>query len=421
MSEPRTEALNEALLDGAWGTVVEEFLADLLDGDEDARRAAEGARRSLRLPAEFGDLHDAALRAIDRVTRSAPAVVATFPGVARALHGVIIAEVLADRLSHRTSPPGDLDPIGRFVADALDYFGVLSATHVEGQAVSHGIVIVTDHRGLIPPHPPVPYPGRLPSRKRTPLLFDGTQSVLLVTTEGHAVASIGRHSLPQDGPHATRIDLFDAFPGIDGALTAAASKAFCGVGVYLRADRTVWVFDDGKPIFMRRASRWKSIAIESFTRTIASLGSTDSDDVAELIAHASLRTSMQGHGAIFAIADSAAVLDGVVQAKDRYPEPFSSAPLHSVDDELHQLVSRDEMHTPSALALLARIDGATIVDTAGDLLAYGAIVQSENSRGEGARAAAARTLSRTVNLAMTVSQDGPITVFHRGEVALELL
>jgi hypothetical protein len=408
-------------VEDGWEPAVDEFLVDLLDGGDSVGLANGAARPPRTPPDEFSDLHDAALRAVERVIRTDPVGLAAFPGVRRALQGVIIAEVLADRLSHRSAPHTDLDEIGRFVAEALDYFSVLSATAVEGQAVSHGIVIAPEASGLVPLDPPVLYPGRLPSRKRTPLLFDGTQSVLLVTPRGHAITGLGRRSLPLDGPEKTTIDLFDAFPGIDGALTAAASKGFRGIGVLLRTDRTIWLFDSGEPIFVWRAGRWKSIAIEAFIRTIATLGSAASNEAAELLVHTSLRISMQGHGAILAMAENRTAIGKVVQEKDQYSDAWPDARMRSVDDELHQLISHEELHTPSALARLARVDGATIVDTSGDLLAYGAIVHSENSRGEGARAAAARALSCAVNVALTVSQDGPITVFHRGEVALELL
>jgi DNA integrity scanning protein DisA with diadenylate cyclase activity len=68
---------------------------------------------------------------------------------------------------------------------------------------------------------------------------------------------------------------------------------------------------------------------------------------------------------------------------------------------------------------LARVDGATIVDRNGRLLAFGAIVHSFESGSEGARTAAARALSTRVSVAIAVSQDGPITVFVDGRRTLE--
>ena len=442
-----------------WGQAVAAFLADLLDNvevslhpdcspdfvDDHATDAiftppvvgVDGRLRNFsfrvsakaralyaadgRFPAELADLPDAALRALARVSRGEPRADVMYPSVAKALHDVIIAEVLADRLARRAGTPVEPDDIARLVAETLDYFTELAGTRIEGQTPSHGVVIATDWRGLEPLQPPIIYPGHLPSRKRTPLVFDGTLSVLVVTTGGHALAGVGRHSLPRDEFEGTPIDAFDEFPGVDGALTAAASAAYHGVGVYLRPDQSIWVFDDGTPLFIRRTSRWKSIALDSFAHIVARLGETDTPDVAARVARAAIRSSLQGHGAIIAIAPSRDALDGAVQLKDRYPSADSPSRSGSVDDELHRLLPHDELGSARSLAWLARIDGATIVDPAGNLLAYGAIVHSTDSRSEGARTAAARALSRAVNVALTVSQDGPITVFHKGEVALEFL
>ncbi len=51
---------------------------------------------------------------------------------------------------------------------------------------------------------------------------------------------------------------------------------------------------------------------------------------------------------------------------------------------------------------------------AGRLVAYGAIVTSADSEHEGARTAAARTLSRTALVVLKVSVDGDITILRDG-------
>ena len=70
---------------------------------------------------------------------------------------------------------------------------------------------------------------------------------------------------------------------------------------------------------------------------------------------------------------------------------------------------------------LAGLDGATIVDRHANLLAYGAIVTSSDSQHEGARTAAAKSLSQTADVVLKVSEDGDITVFHAGAVVATLL
>ncbi|MDQ1565690.1 MAG: hypothetical protein QOF96_570, partial [Actinomycetota bacterium] len=73
------------------------------------------------------------------------------------------------------------------------------------------------------------------------------------------------------------------------------------------------------------------------------------------------------------------------------------------------------------LARLAALDGATILSRDGRLLAYGAIVASSDSQHEGARTAAATTLSQSAEIVLKVSADGDITVLRAGEVVTTLL
>jgi predicted regulator of Ras-like GTPase activity (Roadblock/LC7/MglB family) len=85
----------------------------------------------------------------------------------------------------------------------------------------------------------------------------------------------------------------------------------------------------------------------------------------------------------------------------------------------HRLLSTDSIASMSSrsLAQLAGIDGATIVSEDGNLLAYGAIVSSVQGRSEGARTAAARTLSEQ-GLVLRISEDGPIQLFEQGNSLL---
>ena len=55
------------------------------------------------------------------------------------------------------------------------------------------------------------------------------------------------------------------------------------------------------------------------------------------------------------------------------------------------------------------------------LFQYGAIVASSDSQHEGARTAAATTLSQSAEIVLKVSADGDITVLRGGEVITTLL
>lgn len=438
------------------GEAVAAFLADLLDnvsvdvttgtdravdGEEvlpaEPMRGADGRTRQFRLrstvgptsvpgeesshfPDELADLPAAALRALERMTRSASAEDQVHPSLSRALHDVVVAEVLGDRLVGRLDVEADVDQVAMVVAKTLEYTMELATTSLEGKPATHGVVLCADRRGLVPVQPRVEYPGRLPTRKGTPLLFDGSESALAVTATGDVLGEVNRRSLPDAPPGAPTMSFFDEFPGMNGGLTAAASAVFRGVGVFLRADRSIWVFDDGKPLFVRRTSRWKSIAADSFALWLETFGDLAAE-VATILVGAVLRASTQGTGAIFAIASDASMLADVIPTKDLVETGWGGPAGSTVDDDVRAVLAGSELRTSSALARLARLDGATIVDPAGSVLAYGAIVRSADSRGEGARTAAARALSLRTRFAVSVSQDGPVSVFHHGELALEFL
>jgi DNA integrity scanning protein DisA with diadenylate cyclase activity len=130
---------------------------------------------------------------------------------------------------------------------------------------------------------------------------------------------------------------------------------------------------------------------------------------------------MQEKGAIFGIVGSTNALDAAVALKDRYDlrddlDPNAMQP----ETRLHHLIETSGMDAQT-LARLAGLDGATIVDCHGKLLAYGAILTSRDSQHEGARTAAAKTLSLIAMTVLMVSQDGEITVFQDGRVVTTLL
>ena len=143
--------------------------------------------------------------------------------------------------------------------------------------------------------------------------------------------------------------------------------------------------------------------------------------VAALVVGAAFRISAQPRGAILAVVEDAARLEGVVSTKDRYDLRDEIDPnAMQIETRLHHLIDT-EVLDEQTLVRLATLDGATILDREGHLLAYGAIVTSAGSQYEGARTAAARTLSKTADVVLNVSVDGDITIFRGGAAITTLL
>ena len=90
------------------------------------------------------------------------------------------------------------------------------------------------------------------------------------------------------------------------------------------------------------------------------------------------------------------------------------------ETRLHHLIDGSDLDAQT-LARFGELDGATILDRDGRLLAYGAIISSSDSEHEGARTAAARSLSHQALAVLKVSEDGDITVFREGQPMVTLL
>jgi hypothetical protein len=329
----------------------------------------------------------------------------------RSFRDTAAAEVLVSYLRARSDGRVGTE----LIEDTIEYLVELNSTRVESQQLTHGVVMTDIFRD--PPRVDVRYPADVKVAKRAPLLFDGQRSVLVVDLEGRARTELQHHRLDRfakKGVEPVRIDgLTDG-----GALVAAATRMVGGLGLYLRPDRSIWAFVDGHPLIVRRGERWMAFPLplaESLSRMIGG------GAAAQMVADAAFAISGQPLGAILAIVDDAAALDDVVQLKDRYDLRNELDPAAMrIETRLHHLIDAENLDDRT-LVRLATLDGATILDRDGRLLAYGAIVSSFDSQHEGARTAAARTLSERAQVVAMVSVDGDITIFRNGTAIATLL
>jgi hypothetical protein len=356
-------------------------------------------------------LPGAGLRAAERLRPAVPSTESLSPAYRRALRDMVVAELLG-----RMPVTGAPDATGiTLIEGTIDFLIELSGTRVEAQDLTHGVLITDILRDT--PRLEFIYPDDLRSAKRAPLLFDGQRSVLIVDRSGRARTELQRQRLARLTPEAAPTPLVAELAD-SGSLVAAATRLLGGLGFFLRTDRTIWVFVDGFPLLVRRAGHWTAFPLELSTSISNIIGG---GAAAELVVQTALIISAQGHGAILAIVDDAGDLDGIVSPKDRFDLRNEHDPEGMrVETRLHHLIDARNLG-PQTLARLAALDGATIVDHEADLLAYGAIVTSADSEFEGARTAAAKSLSETADVVLKVSVDGDITVFRNGRVMATLL
>ncbi len=330
----------------------------------------------------------------------------------RALRDAVAAEILCGYLVSRVGEGARADLIDETIGFLIE----LSGTRVESHDLTHGVVVAD----VLEDSPRLEfwYPADIRDAKRAPLLFDGQRSVLVVDLRGRARTELQRHRFQRLAPDARPREGDDDDWLESGSLVAEATAILGGLGFFVRADRTIWAFADGLPLLVRRGEHWTAFPLE-LTASIANM--IGGGGAAGLVARAAFMISAQPRGAILAVVDDAADLDEIVSPKDRYDlrhdiDPTAMRP----ETRLHHLIDAEHLdeHT---LVRLAMLDGATVLDRRGSLIAYGAIVTTSDSQHEGARTAAARTLSETAQIVLKVSVDGDITIFRNGDTVTTLL
>jgi hypothetical protein len=303
------------------------------------------------------------------------------------------------------------------IANTVEYLIELSGTRVESHDLTHGVIITDVLQDT--PRLRFDYPADLRAAKRAPLLFDGQRSLLIVDPEGRARTELQGHRLDRLAPGSARLDADAAAFSDIGSLVGEATRRLGGIGFFLGADRTIWVFAGGQPLLLRRGEHWTAFPLELATAVASASGARDV--AADILVRAAFIISAQRSGAILAIVADPDSLDGIVSAKDRYDLRNAADPAAmQTETRLHHLIDAGNLDAQT-LARFAALDGATILDRDGNLLAYGAIVTSADSHHEGARTAAATTLSQTAEIVLKVSVDGDITVFRAGDAIATLL
>jgi len=389
---------------------------------------AKSTSRVASVPDALRALPHAALRAGVRFASLSDSVLS--PAIERALRDTVVVELLTQHQVDAVDSSGEASKVecasSTLLADTLEYLIELSGTRVEAHNLTHGVVI-TDAIA----HEPrlrVPYPSGLRDAKRSPLLFDGQRSVLIVDRGGRARTELQAHRLDRLHPSSQPLKSVERDFVDSGSLVALATRQLGGIGFFLREDRSIWTFVDGQPLVIRRGEHWTAFPLWLAQAIGARIGG---GAAVELIVGAALLVSVKTGGAIFAIVDEADSLGAVVARKDRFDlrNELDGGPVGGAGEidaemrpetKLHHLIDAGDLDTQT-LARLAELDGATVLDRNGKLLAYGAIISSSDSQHEGARTAAAKSLSHRALVVLKVSEDGDITVFRSGASVATLL
>ncbi len=179
--------------------------------------------------------------------------------------------------------------------------------------------------------------------------------------------------------------------------------------------RQVRVFADGQLVGRYVNGTWLAEDTAQIDAAVARLAERKEYDLALLrrLLRCAFKMSERNMGGILLIGDAAAILERSDSSEIRNVATVTNVAVADLSDD--------------ELILFAKQDGATVIDTSGDLkgimvlLRPAASTQAQIGPGKGARhSSAAKMSAETGSVAITISQDGPIAVYDSGQRVLSL-
>ena len=315
------------------------------------------------------------------------------------------------------------------IATVLEVLRVAALSSYENRPISTGVLFlgtVDDPRrpGHAEAHLGPTYAESLTAIKSFFRLADGVRTVFLANAAGQLldIIDIDRWSCevcrdePNDAPCSKTYQPH-----------ARATVRHGHVCAVLSPSREIKVFAEGAEVFAFRDARWHLLDLKAKYDLWAN--AVGNAAVALRLFQTALDLADAREGALFVVVRQPEVaVPQLVAPADRLDSDFQvdddgrpAAP--SRRDLLHLVAGRTVTDLDeTVLSALATVDGATVMDRAGRLLAAGAILRhpatAEFEHGgvvEGARTTAAMTASR-FGPVLKVSEDGVITFFDRERI-----
>lgn len=316
------------------------------------------------------------------------------------------------------------------VAEVIEILRVAALSSYENQAISSGALLLDREQHLGDFTPPFgrewpQYSGALTSIKSFFRLADGLRTVFLVGRDGRLldIVDVERWAAEASGGHELAVPCAQTYTG-----HARATLGGRNVCVVLSPRHEIKVFAEGAQIFTFRNADWHLLDLQA--KYVLWEGAVGNPALARRLFQTALDLSDARQGALFVmLRRPMESLAQLVTSPDRLDmdlvgQAVSERATPSRRDLLHVLAGRSVTELdPSVLAALSTLDGATVTDREGTLLAVGAILRhpltSEHAKAggiaEGARTTAALAASR-FGPVLKVSEDGMITFYDGGRV-----
>ena len=309
------------------------------------------------------------------------------------------------------------------IASVIELLRVAALSSYENRAISTGVLLLGTADDPCRPARPADATAPLYSESLTSLksfyrLADGVRTVFLANADGRLIdiIDIGRWSdevCAHDDVDTPCAKAFQAH--------ARATQRHGHVCAVLSPSHEIKIFATGAEVFTFRGAGWHLLDIQAkYDLWARAVGDAP---LALRLFQTALDLADAREGALFVVVrDPAVAVPQLVAPADRldtHAVPPAEAPgaMPSRRELLHLLAGRTVTDLDSSVfAALATVDGATVTDRRGRLLAAGAIlrhpVTEDSAYGivEGARTTAALAASR-FGPVLKVSEDGVITFF----------
>jgi hypothetical protein len=297
------------------------------------------------------------------------------------------------------------------MAPVLSALHTLSEQSYENKALVFGCILDPQRTGQ---PSGASFPSEFLQSKKYKALSDGFRTAYLVSTDGRVLSFV---DLDKYG--AVSLTAKHYFPDWAEAIARSSRNGCCGVALSRQGD--ILVFDEGTLRFTYRYGRWQywnHSHLVNLLRDKARAQRVPPNLVGRVVGaiyRAALDVSFRRSGGLFIVLHNRNHLRKIVKHGDAIGDNNRGATDREFDEFLkgHTIQS-----LPRAVAVeLASLDGAVVLDNAGHILAYGAVLQPKKQgrlRGtEGSRTKAAIGASN-YGLAVKVSSDGDIGVYSKG-------
>jgi hypothetical protein len=349
------------------------------------------------------------------------------PGVLRLFGGRAEDHVVSAWLDQAASGDAPTRSNAERIDDAVEVLRACALGTYENRRITMGALLFGSLPDPCHEHPPHPVDAIRYARPLTGIrsfrrLSDGLQTVALVDETGMLVEIVAVHEWARSfADQPLPVPAASAY-----AMHARATLCGGHLCLVLTPNGEIKAFSDGVQVFNFLDGVWRlSNAAEKQRVWCRALGGRP---LADRLFSVALDLAEDRRGGLFLVVDDPAQIDRLVAAPDLLGTPtiVGSTRAPALKRDLHYLLRQKTVLdlAPSVLETLGRIDGAVVLDSDANLLAFGAIVRHPLGTDalevtEGGRSTAAVTASHAGKV-LKISEDGLVSFYEAGRCVWEL-